>query len=596
MLVRKVERLMPSQRVSAMRRVVSAFAVCSMVCALASASAQSSSSAPGDTPTQVQQPADHQPRVSGPEAGGAAITLETREPLFDIAAALNTCGYDRDLANSEPVRAAVRADVAQEIRASPKAAASRDALCSYMREHELSDKAQQTAQYVSLALYLSPVPELAPIVGQSTMPPDALQVVNILPLLRNFAEAVSLHAIWLKHRHEYEGIIDAVHDPITRMILNTNVYLRVPVSSYQTRRLLILVEPMLAPNSSNARIYGDDYTIVTSPTAAGAIAIDQIRHLYLHFEIEPYAYSHTEAMQRLLPLLKPEQAAPVSFVYKSDVVALVTECLIKAVEARTLDPRLPIPQKPHGTRVRTELARYDEEMSAYNRQAEEIRRRQVALDMREGWTLVGYFYGELAGIEKSPEGLSESIGRMVYGMDVDRQAHAAAQIQFLPAGSGEFVTRVVPRPTSLMLAEKLMLQGKLDEAGALADKALADPHADHPAATYVKAKIALMQNDPEESATDFKQVLSSSKNPQTLAWSHVYLGRLYDTSVPAERSKAVAEYKAALAITAVAPGAQQAAQSGLKAPFAIPRVKHEEEAPLDPSGKAEKDSYKPDEN
>ncbi len=572
MLVRKVERLMPSQRVSAMRRVVSAFAVCSMVCALASASAQSSSSAPGDTPTQVQQPADHQPRVSGPEAGGAAITLETREPLFDIAAALNTCGYDRDLANSEPVRAAVRADVAQEIRASPKAAASRDALCSYMREHELSDKAQQTAQYVSLALYLSPVPELAPIVGQSTMPPDALQVVNILPLLRNFAEAVSLHAIWLKHRHEYEGIIDAVHDPITRMILNTNVYLRVPVSSYQTRRLLILVEPMLAPNSSNARIYGDDYTIVTSPTAAGAIAIDQIRHLYLHFEIEPYAYSHTEAMQRLLPLLKPEQAAPVSFVYKSDVVALVTECLIKAIEARTLDPGLP------------------------NRQAEEIRRRQVALDMREGWTLVGYFYGELAGIEKSPEGLSESIGRMVYGMDVEHQAHAAAQIEFLPAGSGEFVTRVAPRPTGLMLAEKLMLQGKLDEAGALADKALADPHADHSAATYVKAKIALMQNDPEESATEFKQVLSSSKNPQMLAWSHVYLGRLYDTSEPAQRSKAVAEYKAALAITSVAPGAQQAAQSGLKAPFAIPKVKHEEEAPLDPSGKAEKDSYKPDEN
>jgi hypothetical protein len=591
---------MSSQRVSAMRRVVSVLAVCSMVWGLASAYAQSSSSSssslPGEAPSHVQQPADNQPRVSGPEAGGAAITLETREPLFDIATALNTCGYNRDLANSEPIRSAIRGDVAQEISASPKAAASRDALCSYMREHELSDKAQQTAQYVSLALYLSPVPELEPIVGESSMPPDALQVVNVLPLLHNFAEAVSLHAIWLKHRHEYEAILDKVHDPITRMILNTNVYLRVPVSSYQTRRLLILVEPMLAPNSSNARIYGDDYTIVTSPTAAGTIAIDQIRHLYLHFEIEPYAYSHTEAMQRLLPLLKPEQDAPVSFVYKSDVVALVTECLIKAIEARTLDPGLPVPQKPTATRVRTELARYDEEMSAYNRQADEIRRRLVALDMRQGWTLVGYFYNELATIEKSPEGLSESIGRLIYGMDVEHQAHVAAQIQFLPVGSGEFVARVASRPTGLMLAEKLMLQGKLDEAGALADKTLADPHADHPAATYMKAQIALMQNDPEQSATDFTQVLSSSKDPQTLAWSHVYLGRLYDTSQPAERSKAVVEYKSALAIAGIPPGAQQAAQAGLKAPFAIPRVKHENQEPLDPTGKAEKDSYKPDEN
>lgn len=589
---------MSSQRVCAMRRVVSAFAVCSLVCGLASASAQGSSSSSSPQPNspaqQVHQGSSSEPRVSGPEAGGAAITLETREPLFDIATALNVCGYDRDLANSEPVRAAVRADVAQEISASAQAASSRDALCGYMREHELNDKAQQTAQYISLALYLSPAPRLEPIEGESAMPPDALQVVNILPLLRSFADAASLHAIWLKHRREYQAIIDSVHDPITRMILTTNVYLRVPVSSYQSRRLLILIEPMLAPNSSNARIYGDDYTIVTSPTSSGAIAIDQIRHLYLHFEIEPYAYSHSEAMQRLLPLLKPEQAAPVSFVYKSDVVALVTECLIKAIEARTLDPGLPVPQRPKGTRVRAELARYDEEMLAYNRQADEIRRRLVDLDMRQGWTLVGYFYNELGGLEKSPEGLSEGIGRMVYGMDVDRQAHAAAQINFVSGDSGEFVTRVAPRPTGLMLADKLLLEGKLDEADALADKALADPHADHPAATYLKAKIALMQNDPDESAQDFQSVLASSKDPQTLAWSHVYLGRLYDTSQPAQRTRAITEYKTALAIPAVPPGAKQAAQAGLKTPFAVPRTKHEEDVPLDPTGKAEKNSYKPD--
>lgn len=594
---------MSPQQVGAMRSLSRVVAVLSLSCALAAAAIAQTSSSSGSpsgqpgSPSPAQQSIGAQPRIGGPEAGGAAITLETREPLFDLATALNACGYDRDLANSEPVRAEIRDDVEREVAASPAARASRDALCAYMSDHQLADKAQEIAQYVSLALYLSPAPQLAPIAEQSAMPPDALQVVNILPLVRTFSSAVSLHAIWLKHHAQYEAIVDKVHDPITRMILATNIYLRVPVSSYQSRRLLILIEPMLAPNSSNARIYGEDYTIVTSPTSASVIAIDQIRHLYLHFEVEPYAYSHSEAMQRLLPLLKPEQDAPVSFVYKSDVVALVTECLIKAIEARTLDAGLPLPKKPAaGTRVRADLARYDEEMQAYNRQAAEIRRRQVDLDMRQGWTLVGYFYGELGALEKSPEGLSESIGRMVYGMDVLSQVHNAQRIQFLPSGSGEFVTRVSPPLTGLMLAQKLLLQGKLDQAGALADKALADPQADHPAAAYLKAKIALMQNDPEESAKNFNAVLTSSKDPQMLAWSHVYLGRLYDTSEPAERTRAVSEYKAALATAGVPPGAKQAAQAGLKAPFAIPRVQHEQQEPLDPTGKAEKDSYKPDPN
>ena len=45
------------------------------------------------------------------ERGGAAVTLETSEPLFQVAAALNACGYDADLDKSAPVRAEVRARI-----------------------------------------------------------------------------------------------------------------------------------------------------------------------------------------------------------------------------------------------------------------------------------------------------------------------------------------------------------------------------------------------------------------------------------------------------------------------------------------------------
>ena len=386
-----------------------------------SAVAQSSSSSSPGSPVQESTESTVHPGTGLAEAGGASITLETSEPLFDIASALNVCGYDTDLASSNPIRSEVRADVAQTIASSPEAATSRKAICAYIAEHELNDKGRQLAQYISLALYLTPPPSLTTIADQSEMPPDALNVVNILPQLRTFVEATRLHAIWLKHRAQYEAITAALHQPVTELVFGTNVYLKLPVSSYSNRRLLILVEPMLAPSAPNARIYATDNIVVTSPTVSGAVRMDQIRHLYLHYTIEPLIYARTSSMMRLTPLLKPVADAPLEYTYKTDVVALTTECLIKAIEARRLETGLTPPLKPKDVRVRAELARYDEELASYERQSEDMRRAQVTLDMRQGWTLTAYFYDELVKLERNPEGLGESIGLMVYGMDVDRE-------------------------------------------------------------------------------------------------------------------------------------------------------------------------------
>ncbi len=567
------------------------FCVLAMV-GVAGVSAQSSSSSSSSSGATVQD-ATPRVRVGQPEAGGAAITLETSESLFYLATALNTCGYDADLADSDPVRSEVRSDVTAAIAASALVRQSKDALCKYVEEHRLSDPGRALAQYVSLALYVSPPPQLSPVAEETEMPPDALAVVNILPILREFADKVQLNAMWLKHRAEYEAITAKVHDPVTQMILATNVYLRVPVSSYDGRRLLILVEPMLAPNTPNARIYSNDYVLVTSPTAAGAIKLEQIRHMYLHYEIEPLVYARAQSMTRLTPLLKPVQLAQLDFIYKSDVVALVTECMIKAIEARTMDVGFPAPKKPIGAKIRTDEARYTEETISYDRQAEVVRRRQIELDMRQGWVLTDYFYGKFALLEHSSDGLSESMGEMVYGMDVGRVQHQAEQISFLPQGSGEFVRRVSPVPTGMMLAEKKMLEGDLEGAEAIADKALDDPKGDRGEALYVKARVLLMQGDPKDSESGFEEVLTTAKNPRTLAWSHIYLGRLYDTKDPAERQMAVAQYKAALAVPGLGAEARVAAERGLKTPFEVPKVAHSEEEPLDPSGKAEKEAYRP---
>lgn len=539
------------------------------------------------------------PRIAQPEAGGSAVTLETSQPLFYLAAGLNACGYDADLASSNPVRLKIRDEINAELAASAKARDSRDALCSYVREHTLTDSGLNLAQYISLALYLSPPPALEPTVSELDLPPDSTQVVNILPLLRTFTEDVHLNALWIKHRPDYEALTGRLHDPLTRMILNTNIYLGLPVSSYDGRRFLVLLEPMLAPSSANARIYANDYIVVVSPSSdpLADVHMNEIRHTYLHYEVEPLVYTRAKAMDRLMPLLKSVQDAPLEFTYKSNIVALLTECLIKAIEAQTMDVGLVRPQRPSTSKQRADLARYDTEVSAYNRQAEEVRRKAVDLNMRQGWVLVDYFYTQLGQMQKDSISLKEYIGQMVYGMDVERERHRDQQIAFLPEGTHDVVRRAPRQLLGLDLAEMKLLKGDLDGASALAKAALADPKGDHAQAHYIMARVNLMQSQPGAAIDAFEATLKSSHDPRTLAWSHIYLGRLYD--VMPDRQKALTEYQAALTVRDGRTDTRAAAEKGLKEPFAAPRTEQDrtaepdDDAPIDPSGKAEKDAYRP---
>ena len=65
--------------------------------------------------------------------------------------------------------------------------------------------------------------------------------------------------------------------------------------------------------------------------------MDEIRHPYLHFELEPLLYARASSMDRLLPFLKTVREAPLEYTFRSDIVSLVTECMIRAVEARTME-------------------------------------------------------------------------------------------------------------------------------------------------------------------------------------------------------------------------------------------------------------------
>ena len=120
---------------------------------------------------------------------------------------------------------------------------------------------------------------------------------------------------------------------------------------------------------------------------------------------------------------------PLEFRYRSDTVALAIECLIKAIEARTMDTGIPEYKIPAGV-DRSDLPRYQRERQAVQRKMEAVRVAAVHHDMTQGFVLTQYFYDQLLQFEKDPASLQDSIGEMVYGMDIDQQVHRARQTEF----------------------------------------------------------------------------------------------------------------------------------------------------------------------
>jgi hypothetical protein len=569
-------------------------------------SSSSSSSNPDTQPhSQNDYPANKpndvnptlRPRAARVEEGGAAVTLEVQEPLFDIAAALNACGYDADLNKSAPVRAEVRADMNAALASSESARASRDALCTYINAHHLNDPGLNVGQFVSLALYLSPPPDLTPNLDESELPPQAAQVVNVLPLLRTFASEVDLHYIWLHHRAEYETLQSRVHDAMVQAVLFTNIFLHQPVSTYDGRRFLVLLEPMISPSLINARVYGSDYIIIMSPDNSAGVPVDtrEIRHIYLHYIVEPLVYSRGTAMERIQPVLRGVQDAPLEFFYKSDAPALITECLIKAVEAHMYVIDSPPPVKPKG-KERIDLDQYAALRNVYDRQNALARLKLVDQDEAQGWVLTGYFYEAIAQMQHNGDGLRDEIAPMIYGMDVQRELSHAEGIVFAKSVPADPLRPNTTHRTfeGMDLAELDLMKGNVADASDLAGKAMADPKGDHPRAQYLLARIDLMQGHALDAKTGFEKTLAMSKDPRTLAWSNIYLGRLYDAH--GDRDTAIEHYKQALVVRDSSSDTKKAAEEGIAKPFALPQranTPSDSDKDFDPTGKAQKDAYKP---
>ncbi len=243
----------------------------------------------------------------------------------------------------------------------------------------------------------------------------------------------------------------------------------------------------------------------------------------------------------------PLQKAPMAEEYKRDMGLLVLECLIRAIEAHTpADPKMP-----------------EKERLAF-----------VQRDEAEGFTLTGYFYGQLRDFEKGNTGLQNAFPNWLHNIDVQEEKKKASQTAFSAAATPDVVQASQHESQKRIdMAEQALASGNPTEAEKMAQQCI-QVNQDTSRAYFVLAKVASLKGDMEGAQSDFAKAAASGDDAHVQAWSHIYLGRILD--IQGERDDAVAQYKAALAISDLPADAKTAAEHGVQQPYQTPRAKQEE--------------------
>jgi len=474
------------------------------------------------------------------------VTLDANETLFSVVAGISHCGYASGAGTEQ--RREVLAEIARAVGNSEQAQADSHELCQFFIDHRQPDPNRDLAQYVSLALNMGDAPKFDFKVKEADVPPDANYVLGFRTRLVEFAKSVGLHEIWMKHEPEYNTLIAGYHAPVTNMLLATDVYLRLPMSGYLGRAFTVYVEPMEAPGPVNARNYGSDYFLTVSPTAAN-LRLDDIRHTYLHFMIDPLISKRASTLRRLQPLLSTVGSAPLNDDYKHDIALLTSESLIRAIEAR---------------------------LAGKGKADEPVREREVNEAMAEGFILSRYFFDQLVKFENEPAGFQDALGDFLYNLDVAREKKRAEAQAFTTKAAPEVLAKARPAPGPIELAEQRFGAGDYDSARDLAQQALNDKKSDEGRALFLLAQVASLNKDINGAKSYFARALETSKDPHVIAWSHIYLGRIAD--IQEEREQALLHYKAALKAGDPQPQTKAAAERGIKQAYEPPREAKKKES------------------
>ncbi len=473
-----------------------------------------------------------------PRGQSSQNQLDGSQALFTVLAAINAAGYDADVdstANS-PVRRQVREALAQ------KHLESVEALKKFFAKHRKDDPEAELSQYISFALSIDGPPDFKYWWTPEEIPPDVQKLDGLNELIASFYQEAGIQSLWNRAQPEFDRAIASYHSGVAQALLEANAYLRNPTSGFRGRYFQIYIDLLGAPNEVQTRSYKDEYFVVITPSAEPQI--DQIRHAYLHYLLDPLSLRYNEQLERIKALADFAQPAPaLPDAYKNDFLLLATECVIKAVESR-LAPRA-------------------------NRQA------LVNQALGEGYVLTPGLADGLVAYEKQEQSLRNYFPDLLGQMDLAREDKRLEKITFVQEAAVKKAPHAAPPPEPVLTgaartlaeAEDLYTKRDLENARQRYLKVLEEPGGNslHGKAYYGLARIAALQRDPGLAEKLFQKTVEMAPDGETTSWAYLYLGRLADAA--GDRSQAEKNYRAALAVDGAPASVKAAAEKGIAEPF-----------------------------
>ena len=476
--------------------------------------------------------------------------MDSRPQLFAVMCALDAAGYEASAGVAEtPGRVQVRKRMLA--LQGPAAAALR----KYYAEHALGDSGATFSRFVSFALVAGPPPDFRFELRRDDLPPEALALEGFNPILANFYEEAKLGELWKFYQPDYEQGVESLRAPVSDLVFTASNYLREIVRT-GPRSFSVYVEP-LAGDKTIFRTFGDQYALVVRPS--NDPPMDDIRHAFLHFMLDPIAIRYRVQASKASPLLANAAHAPLLPVdLRDDFPAFFDECFVRAVELRLrrLSP--------------ADLA--------------------SAIDQAEGsgYVMVRSIYAGLSGFEKSEPAMGYYLPDLIKGIDVAAEQRRLSGVKFAEAAPAadappENIRAAKPAASSNPLDDDLaegqrQISARNGAAAAASFERVLAAHPEDERATYGLAVASALQGKPDQARELFTKVIAASQNPLAgpgaqpdpgnLSWSHIYLGRMYD--VEGKRDLAVVEYRAALAVAGAPDSARTAAQRGIESGYKTP--------------------------
>jgi tetratricopeptide (TPR) repeat protein len=522
------------------------------LCAAMVLPAAGQASSPVPVPVQTQTPPAPQapaPRTRTRTAPQSPITVDGSEAMFTTICALLAAGFESNVSSDNWTT--FRAQMRERLRQQQGPAV--EAMREFYRQHELRDPGATLSRYLWFGLVSGPAPGFQAVLRRDELPPEVIALEGFSEILSNYYQEQKIGQLWRQVQPIYNREVERLHDPVSQIVFVAAGYLREILDPSAPRSFSIVVEPLVG-RITNVRNFGDHYALVLS--GGDEIPTDVVRHAFLHFLLDPLPlrYAHVTAVKR--PLFEKAATAPrLAPELKDDYASYFAECTVRAVE------------------LKLKRASPGEREAAMNR------------DDEDGYVLVKPLFAALPKFENSEPSMKLFFPDLVRAIDAGAEGRRLAAVKFAPADTtnpqdetaAEEVARkrsltptTVPNDSEAIVAltegERRIAEKNPRAAEASFQKVLTR-YPDQARAWYGIGLVALLDHDAARAKQVFGRLTAgehaATQDPMVLAWSHIYLARIYDDEGNSQVVKS--EYESALAVAGAPEQAKQAAQKGLAA-------------------------------